>query len=516
MVEECEVKILLINLVRQIYWFDRENIELQILKNKLMKRCGVKILTISEDYVDSFEREKSKYKDFDACVFWIDFNTDSRIFDRIFQISQFIKRENQRIINFMIGQRSYLHSDSILKECPIIDYIIDGDPEDIDDIILNICYGDRSYSKTIKIHCGQNDLIRPSRSAAIVSELKFAKIRTTRGCYGDCRFCIDKDGIGIKKIRNIDDVIDEIRDVTLNCNIKKICIYDNSFEDPCFEDKSRIREFLSKIEQYDLKLYFDCSVRAETFKTEEDLELLKRMSRCGFYKIVVGFESGNQEDLSFYHKRAVVEDNIRMAQYLSKANINYIMPPGFIMFNPFTTVKKLEKNYEFLKGINKGYCFFAFCSFLKVFPNSRMHNYLLENKVTCEVESYRELVRYEYVNKEIQDFAEFLFEKRYSSNTLCIGMKIDNIKDLICQVTKYYVEWRNVEELIVNINTISNLLEDEISSFWEYSIHNLNNMEEIEKKYYELEECSKKLNPQKYLKRFLASNYNQEELYYLI
>lgn len=510
------MNILLLNFVRQIYWSDRENIELEILKRKLDSMCTVKLMTISENEIEQYEKDVVVCQKHNAYIFSVDFNTNSEIFDGIFQFSQFVKKVNSDALIFLIGKRAYLHSDCIIQECITIDYIVEGEPEDISDIIYKICMGEENYDKVIKISGGNNPLVRPSRNNMLISELKFAKIRTTRGCNGDCLFCIDKDGVGIKKIRTIKDVIEEIKEIVSTCNIKKICIYDNSFEDPYYTDKSRIREFINEIKNNNLKLYFDCSIRAESFKTSEDLELLKEMSRCGFYKIIVGFESGNISDLNFYHKRATLEDNYRIADFLNQAKINYIMPPGFIMFNPFTSIQSLLENYNFLKSINKGYSFFAFCSFLKVFTNSKMHQYLKNRGVTCYVESYRELVKYNYINKNVEKFADFLFEKRYTSITLSIGLQIDKLKDLVSQVTKKYVAWKDIDVIKANIDEICRLLEEYISIFWEFSIYNINDMQKIEAKYFELEEKSAKLSPQKCLKKFIAANYGQEELNYLI
>ena len=510
------MKVLLINLVREIYWKDRENIEFQILLEKIKSLAEVELFSMSENSINNIINLRHEtFIEKDIYIFMIDFNADAVIIDTIYTLSTFIKAHNENAKIVLIGERAALHAKQIIEDCNEIDYIFVGEVEDIATKIVDVC-DHPSLSVIQKKSEISNELIRPKRDVKLIKEVKSAKVRTTRGCYGDCLFCIDKGSIGITKIRMMKEVVEEIENIIKKCNIKKISFCDNSFEDPDYIEKTRIKEFLKLIKERNLKLYFECSIRAESFKTPNDFELLKEMSKCGFYRIIVGYESGCAEDLRFFKKRATVEDNLRTAKFLRECKINTILPPGFIMFHPLSTVESLQQNYSFLKSINKGYNMLAVCSFLKVFPGSRMHMVLKEKQLVEERCSYKDLVPYFYENQEIAQLANLLYKERYTSKAVEMAMRIEDMRDLLAQAQKKYVNWKGIEEFEKTIETISKEVSGYVEDFFESCLNNMCNFEFINRKYKELEHKVQNIRCYEGLRKFVLSNLSNCELDYLI
>lgn len=511
------MNIALFNVVRDIYWNDRENIELEMLKTFIKPMAHVSLITVSERMIDEMIDNSEDIKRTNACVFYLDFNADERVIDGIFRISNYVKNKNKNILTFLLGQRAFIHSGDIMKECSSIDYILGGEVEDEYGVIISKCLEQlKENDKKITNKRNNNELVCPDREEKVIKELKTAKVRTTRGCYGNCSFCIDKGCIGISKMRDMASVVNEIEQINIKYDVKKICIYDNSFEDPDYKDKKRIREFLKLVKEKNLKLYFDCSIRAESFNTEDDYKLLHEMSEIGFYKIIVGFESGNEDDLVFFNKRATVKDNLRIASFLDDCKINYVMPPGFIMFHPLSSKKSLIDNYDFLKRINKGYCMLAVCSFLKVFPESKMHFILREKELVIKDSSYKSLIDYKYANSEISEFANYLYKMRYESKAVEVGMKIDSLKNLVAQLNKGYSEWKGICELEKEVTHISNTMTEYVSCFFEECINNLNDIQYIKEKYDELEKRAKSIKVNNLIRNFVLLNHDNDEIKYLL
>ena len=507
------MKISLFNLVRTIYWDDRENIELEMLQTILEKSYEVSIYNLSEQ-----EFEDINFLEFECNValFMIDFNADYVTIENIYSFSKKLKeKSNSETKIILIGYRAWLNRQEILDECDCFDYIIEGEVEDACKEIDSIC----NLLMPQKEKKGIPELSKlawAKRDKKLLSDLKYAKIRTTRGCNGNCLFCIDKGCVGITKIRDMTDVANEIDNIISNYSIKKISFYDNSFEDPDYVDKSRIREFLGIIKKNNWKIYFDCSVRAESFKNQSDFELLKEMSECGFYKMVIGFESGYTKDLEFFNKRATVDDNIRIAKFLNDCHISYSMPPGFIMFHPFSSKESLKQNYNLLLELRKGYSMLAVCSFLKVFPKSKMHEILISNELSNVNVSYNNLVQYEYYNKEITQLAQFLFEKRYTSRTVEIGLFIDKMKEVLAMVKKDFTIWNRVSDFEEDIENIARELTELVKVFFVNALDNIENEEYIHDSYRELEEKSSKLKERTIMKKFVLYNINNEELRFIL
>jgi anaerobic magnesium-protoporphyrin IX monomethyl ester cyclase len=136
-------------------------------------------------------------------------------------------------------------------------------------------------------------------------------IITSRGCPYNCSYC-NKNIAGHKfRPRSVENIMAEIDYLVKEMGIREIHISDDTFT----LDRARVHRLCKEIasRKYDLAFYPHNGVRVDTV----DIDLLKDMKDAGFYSMVFGVESGNQQILNNIHK-CITLDQVRTAYRLSK------------------------------------------------------------------------------------------------------------------------------------------------------------------------------------------------------
>lgn len=228
---------------------------------------------------------------------------------------------------------AYRRKDGSVKINPKTKMILDLD---------SIKFPDRGYIDEYL----QNDLI------------KIVNMVGSRGCHGKCHFCNVPSmysfyGEGKRwRGRSIKNIVDELEYLNKSHGISVFSFGDSSFEDadPITEGKNRLREFSNEILKRNLKIFYSCCFRAETFKdNKKDNALISLMVKSGLYNILIGVEAGNRRALESFAKKANVDDNVHALNLFSKYPI-YISK-GFIMFTPHSNYETLKENLEFAHKI---------------------------------------------------------------------------------------------------------------------------------------------------------------------
>jgi anaerobic magnesium-protoporphyrin IX monomethyl ester cyclase len=140
---------------------------------------------------------------------------------------------------------------------------------------------------------------------------KVTSVITSRGCPYTCNFCC-KDVHGTKvRLRGVDDVINEIKEIKKNYGFESFIFYDDIF--------TLYRKRLSNLcdQLKDLNITFRCNGRAG-INTFEDYVKLKE---AGCEEIAFGIESGSQKILDKINKRTTVEKNIESIINAKKAGL---------------------------------------------------------------------------------------------------------------------------------------------------------------------------------------------------
>ena len=294
-------------------------------------------------------------------------------------IGQQVKEKLPACYTLLGGHAATLHGELLLKLHDYIDLIIYGEGEITFRELASRLSGQQDISDCKGIIYRNNDgeIIRNPARRQIknlddlpfpVKDLhsndkddkigKLFNIQTSRGCYGNCSFCVEvrivDKKLEIWRGRSMENVIEEMEGICNEYPNSPIAfsIIDSAFEDPEPIEKSRIKQFVTLMEQKKLKCAFSIFTRAESWK-EKDIELIRRLKKVGLFKVQIGFESGSDRILKIFHKRARVEDSITASKLFREEGIDVF---GFlIMFHPYITIEDLYVNALFLKKVDMAY-----------------------------------------------------------------------------------------------------------------------------------------------------------------
>lgn len=277
------------------------------------------------------------------------------------------------------GHAATLHGESLLKLNDYIDFVIYGEGEITFLELANRLSGQQDISdcQGIVYRGRKGKIIRnpARRQIKNLDELPFPvkdlhsndkddktgklfNIQTSRGCYGNCSFCVEvrivDKTLEVWRGRSMENVVQEMEAVCNKYPNSPIAfsIIDSAFEDPDPIGKNRIKQFVALMEQKQLKCAFSIFTRAESWK-EKDIELIRRLKKVGLFKVSIGFESGSNRILKIFHKRARVEDSITASKIFKEEGIAVF---GFLMmFHPYVTIEDLYVNALFLKDVDMAY-----------------------------------------------------------------------------------------------------------------------------------------------------------------
>ena len=318
----------------------------------------------------------------------------------------------------------------------IIQYIEQGN--DIDELVKNHPnIASRSMLKNKEpAVLDINSLPYPDRTWVKKNNYITAYICDCHGCIGKCSFCTYANYYHKWNGRSAFDLYNEIIEIYSNYSIRNFVFTGGSFEDPGKLGKEKLRELCNLLINSDVKFSFRFFLRSETFKNcEEDIELLKLMKKAGLGLPAVGIESGNNEDLLLYNKRATLEDNKRILQLLKDVDM-YNGMFGFIMFNPYSTLERLKENYEFL--LNYDIANIAkFTSKLYIHKNTAIYDKadsdgLIDHSRCFYIDKELE---YSFANDEVKDIWKFIKEYFWTDKVSNIN-KI--VEDLMTSIYCFY------------------------------------------------------------------------------
>jgi anaerobic magnesium-protoporphyrin IX monomethyl ester cyclase len=210
------------------------------------------------------------------------------------------------------------------------------------------------------------------------NKLEYVRVSTSRGCVAMCTFCSaphlkNRSQPGKPwRGRSPESIVDEVEYLVKKYKFRTYDFIDSTFEDPDGGrvGKPRVRAIAQGILDRGLDIYYNVCMRAENWKDcEEDNDLMDLLVRSGLEKVNVGIESGCEEELRLWDKRATVEDNRTIIKMLREHGLYLAM--GFIPFHPYATVDTLVKNAEFLRD-NSGHNLRRMTERLEIYPGTRI------------------------------------------------------------------------------------------------------------------------------------------------
>lgn len=227
----------------------------------------------------------------------------------------------------------------------------------------------------------------------------------SRGCPFNCTFC-DVETLWDRhyRARSVENVINEIKQLVKNYNIKEI----NFWDDVWGINKEWIREFCSAIAREKLDLTWSCSCRVDTI----DKETLETMKKAGCWCIFFGIETLDQEILDAINKKITVEKIITALKWTREAGIE--IRANFILGLPKETPEKVRHMLKIICRLNPDYVKF---NILTPYPETALYKQIKDGKwgrITDE--SYDKLTGYfaTFLPLGYKDMAELERTKKYA------------------------------------------------------------------------------------------------------
>lgn len=337
----------------------------------------------------------------------------------------------------------------ILDDCQDIDFVCTGEGEETyldlysriqNNISLIGCESisfrvdqDVYINPRRKVIENLDELPLPYRELNKNNKKKYFYIVGSRGCLGRCTFCAEHVTSGkAVRLRTPTNIVDEIEMLSNTYGYNKFHFTDATFEDPGEAGLARAKGIFQEILKRKLKIRMVMYTRCQLVQLFDD-EYYDLAYRAGVECFFVGIESGNDQDMKMYSKKANVADNLRAVKKVMSHNIyvNY----GFICFNPYSTFDTIRENFLFLK--NSGLIFNAYhiLSKLTIMPQAPMKQKLLKDGLIKEFHYNSDFIEYEFLHPEVKAFHKCLKENL-------------NVKHLIDYDSQIYIDYNHLRRVM--------------------------------------------------------------------
>jgi len=246
------------------------------------------------------------------------------------------------------------------------------------------------------------------------------RVQSSRGCVASCLYCVESsanitDG-GRKKPwlgRDIIRFVDEIEMLAIRYGAVFFNIIDSSFEDPGRRGIERMKIFCKEIISRKIEASFKAHFRMETFNKLDD-NFLRLLKEAGVDILVIGAESGVDNELRSYKKITTVRKNINNIHRLDDYGKFFILL-GHMMFSPCLELSNLPEKVKFLRNIHNGWDYLNMSNNLLVFRGTAYHDLIRENSLALAAEKFFSVIPYRYSDERVR----FVASEMGSLRTKC-------------------------------------------------------------------------------------------------
>lgn len=268
--------------------------------------------------------------------------------------------------------------------------------------------------------------IKRYKGSVLPLKLPETHVMTSRGCPYNCTFCY-KGIFGHKTtFRDPIKVVDEMEYVKKEYGVKAIVFVDDTL--------NLKREFFNTLLDEIIKRKLKLKLKAQLRVNEKmiDLGTLKKAKKAGFYLIMFGVESGNQEILDKIKKKITLEEVDRAVRLTKKVGLKAV---GYFMLgNQGETKETINDTIEFAKSVPFD---FIQCTIAMPYPGTEFYRICEENEWLKVVNwEEKEFLTYkdcmverlglssEFLESELKRFyKEFYMRKKYMISKIFDALK---------------------------------------------------------------------------------------------
>ena len=196
---------------------------------------------------------------------------------------------------------------------------------------------------------------------------------SSRGCPFNCKYCY-KILERTYKVRDLDDLMAEIKYLVKNMNLKEFMMMDDLF----FLKPQRVKDFCKKLIDAKLNLTWSAVSRVDLL----DEEAIQLLGKAGCISVAVGVESGSQTMLKKMGKTLSLEKSATNLSLMNDYGIR--IQPYIIVGYPGETKETLKETEDFLIK-NRIYSAMTYCF---PFPGTQLWNIALEKGMIPDIREY--------------------------------------------------------------------------------------------------------------------------------
>ncbi len=398
------------------------------------------------------------------------------------------------------GFTATLSAKHILEKIPQIDSIVLGEGENTFPELVKSLINNREWrgisgtaykgEKGIVINLPAEKpefacLEWPSRDLLeyCLGKTNYATILGSRGCYGVCTFCsnqsFERSSIGANwRGRNPEDIVDELEHLKNEHRINVFKFNDPNMFGPGKSGKQHVIDICTQIIKRKLA---PLHIMGFCRSNDISLETAKLMRFAGFERMLIGIESVNPEIIKVFKKGESLETIYQSIDIFRQVDIDIV--PGFMIFNPYTTLDTLKvdlaflEKYRFTPTLSKALRVFDGTPIQEILDNQDRliwqspfegyHEYLVDSNVAAIYMSLKivfvewiDLLRKTYQNElwEIKKAYNFKERKAFDNLSMMIfSIEKEMLKVLISWIEKgfafgdIYNQLEKVKSLLMNV-----------------------------------------------------------------
>lgn len=249
----------------------------------------------------------------------------------------------------------------------------------------------------------------------LITKKPFLSVLSSRGCFYSCNYCPYKAYYGNCRQRSINNVLEELKYLIDEYNVKGIL-----FRDPLFTAKrKRVEDLANKIIENKMNINWGCETHFDLL----DEKLLDLLYKAGLRSLAGGIESSNEEIMKkSTRKYAKKEHQERIIKYCDKIGIK--VSSFFILGLKGETEHSIRQTIEYSKKLNT---FVAQFCILTPFPGTEFFEEIKDKifeKDWSKFNSFTPVFEHENLSSEQllklkeKAFVEFYFRPRFALKTL--------------------------------------------------------------------------------------------------